>query len=86
MTFLYLQIDKHRDVEEEGEQRDGDEVEAEVLPAGRAQDVDPVLVRVADGKVALEGESHNGQAGGAHGDLGGHLQVFRCLLVQPSWE
>ena len=46
-----------------------------MLPGRGGADVDPVLVRIADGEVALEGEGHNGQAGGAHRHVGEHVQV-----------
>ena len=68
-----LQVDEEGDVEEEGEDGDGGDVHGQVLPAGRRPQVDSVLVWIADGKVALEGQRHNHEDGGAHGDVGQHV-------------
>ena len=72
--MFHLEVDEERDVEEEGEDGDGGDVHGQVLPARGRPQVDPVLVRIADGKVALESQGHDHEDGGAHGDVGQHVR------------
>ncbi len=71
----HLQVHEHGYVENEGEHGDRDDVAGEVPPGRGGADVDAVLVRGADGEVALEGEGHDEQHRGAHGHVREDVEV-----------